>query len=758
MPSTPFEIGRSPRRLEDERLLRGAGRYLDDTPGTDLAHAAFVRSPHAHARVLSIDTDDAARMSGVLAVLTHVDAARDGLQPLHPSVRENLHTGEPFRYQPQPLFAIDTVRHVGEIVAMVIAQTPAQAQDGAEAIVIEYEALDAIIDALDAAVPDDAVCLDCRLGDARASDEAFARAAHVVRMRTLNHRVIMNSMEARGAIARHDAAADRYTLHASTQNVHVLRDEVADALGVAREQVRLHASDVGGGFGNRNFIYPEYPLLAWAARRTGRGVKWISSRSEGFVSDHQARDFSAHAALALDADGHILALRVDSSANMGAYLAGAGCGIQTGQYTSTPGGLYRIPAIDLGIRAVLTHTVPVGVTRGPGFCESINVIERLIDQAARASGLCRFELRRRNLIAPQDMPWTNAMGTRIDSGAFRACLDEALRRARADDFEQRRARELARGQWLGLGIACHVKATGGLPQENVAFAFEPEHLVFTSGTMAIGQGHETSFRQILGSLLGLTPEQIVYRAGDSDLIAMGGGHGSSRATYMASTAMARAAATVIARGTQFAAQALGVRADAIAFESGLFRVRESNRSLPLLEVARLARAAGQPLDTYQHITREAMTFPGGCHVAEIAIDPDTGVCRLLAYTAVDDYGVQVNPMLVQGQMHGAIAQGVGQALFERTTYDSHSGQLLSASFMDYCLPRADDLPMFDTATLASRCTTNPLGIKGCGEAGAVAGFPAIGNAVADALAAHGIETIDEPVSAQRIWRAIQDRN
>jgi carbon-monoxide dehydrogenase large subunit len=762
MAATPFEIGRSPLRLEDERFLRGAGRYLDDVPGAGLAHAAFVRSPHAHARVLRIDIARAARMPGVLAVLTHEHAARDGLQPLHPSVRDNPHTGEPFDYRPQPVLAAGQVRHVGELVAMVIAATPAQAVDGAEAVAVEYQPLAAVVEVSEAAAPDDAGraarCLDCRFGDAAAADAAFAAAAHVVSMHTLNHRVITNSMEPRGAVARHDAATDRYTLHASTQNVHVLRDQIADALGVARERVRLHASDVGGGFGNRNFLYPEYPLLLWAARRTGRGIKWVNARTEGFVSDHQARDFRARAALALDADGRFLGLRVHSQANMGAYLAGAGCGIQTGQYTTTPGGLYRIAAIDLHIGAALSNTVPVGVTRGPGFGEAINVIERLVDKAARELGLCRFELRRRNLVAAEHLPWTNAVGTCIDSGHFRACLDEALRRADADRFEQRRAQALARGSWLGLGLACHVKATGGLPQENVALAFEDERLVFSTGTMAIGQGHETSFRQILGTLLGLGHDRIVYRAGDSELIAMGGGHGSSRATYMAGTAMARAAARVIAAARPLAARTLGVDADAVCFEAGLFRVRDSNRSLPLLDAARLAHAAGQPLDTYQHVTREAMTFPGGCHVAEVAIDPDTGVPRLLAYWAVDDYGVEVNPMLVQGQMHGAIAQGVGQALFERAAYDRDSGQLLSASFMDYCLPRADDLPRFDTATLASRCTTNPLGVKGCGEAGAVAAFPAINNAIADALAAHGIGEVEEPISAQRIWRAIRQRS
>jgi carbon-monoxide dehydrogenase large subunit len=442
---------------------------------------------------------------------------------------------------------------------------------------------------------------------------------------------------------------------------------------------------------------------------------------------------------------------------VGAYAAGAGCGIQTGQYTTAPGGLYDIAAVDLRIGAVVTNTVPVGVTRGPGFAEAINIIERLIDKAARELGMCRFALRRRNLVTAGSMPWTNAVGTRIDSGDFHACLEQALQRARADDFPERRKHALEAGRWLGLGLACHVKATGGLPQENVALAFGDGYVTLTTGTMAIGQGHETTFRQILGSLLGLPPEAIRYQAADSDLIAMGGGHGSSRATYMAGTAMSRASAAVMAKGRTVVAASVGVEDADVVFEAGVFRVRSSNHVLSLLDVARLARDAGQSLDTYQHVTREAMTFPGGCHVAEVEVDPQTGTVALLAYTAVDDYGVQVNPMLVMGQMHGAIAQGAGQALLERAAYDADSGQLLSASFMDYCLPRADDLPSFDTATLATPCATNPLGVKGCGEAGAVAGFPAIGNAIADALAAHGIGEPDGPISAQGIWRAIWRR-
>lgn len=762
--TTAFEIGDSPLRLEDERLLRGEGRYLDDVSVANLTYASFVRSTHAHAVLGAIDTQAADAMPGVLAILTHEQLARDALSPLHPNIRENPHTDEPFPYTPQPLLANDRVRYVGELIAIVIAKSAAEAIDAAEAIAVDYQPLDAVVDIeaarranapqLSDAVPGNC-CLDFVFGDPQATADAFAHAAHVIEMHTVNHRIITNSMEPRGAIARYDQDSGRYDLHASTQNVHVISTLTADALNVEHQRVRVHASDVGGGFGNRNAVYPEYPLLLWAAKSIGRAVKWVSTRSEGFISDHQARDFAASAALALDNDGRFLALRVDSQANSGAYLAGAGCGIQTNQYTVTPGGLYDIAAIELSIGAVLTNTVPIGVTRGPGFAEAINVIERLVDKAARELGMCRIELRRKNLVSATQMPWTNAAGTRIDSGNFPACLDGALHEANADEFEQRRARALKDGHWLGLGLAMHVKATGGLPEENVNLAFDNDRLVFTTGTMAIGQGHETSFRQILGSLLGLQPQQIEYRAGDSDQIAMGGGHGSSRATYMASTAMVRASEVIIARARTIVAEKFSVQVADVTFESGEFRIRSSNETLPLLDVAQLAREADRPLDTYQHITREATTFPSGCHVAEIAIDPQTGAVTLVAYSAFDDYGTQINPMLVNGQIHGAIAQGAGQALFERAAYDAGNGQLLSASFMDYCLPRADDLPGFATDTIATRCTTNPLGVKGCGEAGAVAGFPAISNAIADALAAHGIHDIEEPIGAQRICMAIR---
>ena len=760
-----FRIGQTPYRLEDARFLTGRGHYLADREAGNAVHAAFVRSPHGHARVTKVDLRAALNLPGTVAAVGAAEVEAEGLKGIPPVMVANPHNGEPFRYDLHPLLAGDSVRYVGQPVAMVVAGTAAGALDAMEAVEVEFAPLPAVVDLRDAIasgapqlsaqIPGN-LCLDFDLGDPRAADQAIESAAHVVHMDTVNHRIVMNSMETRGAIADYDAVNEDYTLQVSTQNVHVLSNLAAFSLGVAHDKVRFVAPDVGGGFGNRNFAYPEYPLLLWAARLTGRSVRWIASRSDVLAADHQARGFEASATLALDADGRFLALRVESLADIGAYAVGSSIAVQTGQYTTAPGGLYDIPTVHLHIAAALTNTVPIGVTRGPGFAETINVIERLVDKAARNTGIDRMELRRRNLAAPAQMPWTNAVGTTVDSGDFPACLETALISADVAGFELRRETARAEGKLLGIGVACHVKATGGLPDENISLRFKPDKVIFTSGTMAIGQGHETTFRQILGSLLGLAPHQIEYRAGDSGLIAMGGGHGSSRATYMAGTAMAQATEEIAALGARFLAGEAGVDPAAIRFEAGHFQIAESNQSEPLLEVAARAAAAGKSLDTYKYIVRDAMTFPNGCHVAEVEIDEETGQTRLLRYTAVDDYGNQINPLVVKGQMAGAIAQGVGQGLLEETVMEKRSAQLLSGSLMDYALPRADELPSFELQTISQACTTNPLGVKGCGEAGAVAGFPAIGNAIADALTEFGEIVLDGPASPGRVWAFINE--
>jgi carbon-monoxide dehydrogenase large subunit len=746
-----LKIGDAPKRREDLRFLTGRGRYLDDLVFDGLVHAVVLRSPHAHARIDGIDPAEALAAPGVLAVLTAREAAADGLAPLRPGAESNTITGEPFAFEPQPLLAADKVRHVGEAVALVIAETRDQALDASELIAVDYTPLPAVTipaasRAAGAPLLSDKVpgnlCLDWRHGDRAGVDAAFAKAAHVVRLMLDNHRMITNPMEPRGVVGLYDAATGRYTAHVSAQSIHATRDFAARSLGVPPAEVRFLAPDVGGGFGAKNFVYPEHALIPWAARRVGRPVKWIATRSEVFLADHQARDQRAEAALALDGDGKFLALRVESEANLGAYLAGSSAAVQTFQYAFLPGTVYRIPAIDLRVLGVFTNTAPIGVLRGPGYGEANNIMERLIDEAARRGGFDRVELRRKNLVPSTAMPMVNAVGNQVDSGAFPETFERALAAADTAGFGARRQTSAADGKLRGLGFAYHIKGTGGNPSENVDIRFEADGSVsLITGTQHIGQGHETTFPQILADKLGVPNELIKLRQGDTDLIAHGGGHGSSRATYMGGTAIFRAADEIILKGIRIAADMLEAAEADIRFEDGNFVVTGTDRRVSLLEAAKTARAAGEPLDTYHFWTREWMTFPNGTHVVEVEIDPDTGRVTLERYTAVDDYGVIVNPMVATGQAHGAIAQGAGQALLETAFYDEESGQAVAASFMDYAMPRADDLPAFSLGFNSTRCTTNPLGVKGCGEAGAIAAFPAIHNAIQDAFAPLGAERI-----------------
>ena len=757
-------IGDRPKRREDVRFLTGRGSYLDDLTFEGLTHAVVLRSPHAHALIEGMHPEEAPAMPGVLAVLAAEDARADGLKPLRPSAEANVQTGERFAFMPQPLLAEGKVRYVGEPVALIVAETRAQALDAAEQVIVDYAPLAAVTTAaaaraseapeLSPEVPGN-VCFDCRIGDADAVDAAFAAAAHLIELQLDNHRMVTNPIEPRGIVGLWDAASGRYTAHVSSQSIHATRDNAARALGVPPTAVRFAAPDVGGGFGAKNFIYPEHVLILWAAKRVGRPVKWIATRSEVFLADHQARDHWAEAALALDAEGRFLALRVRSAANAGAYLVSAG-GVQTFQYVHLPGTVYRIPAVELQVTGILTNTAPIGVTRGPGFAEAVNIIERLIDAAARQCGFDRAELRRLNMVPPDAMPMTNALGNTVDSGAFAETFDHALTQADVEGFPARRSSSERRGYLRGLGFAYHIKGTGGSPSENVDIRFEPDGTVsLITGTQTIGQGHETTFPQILADRLGIPNERIRLVQGDTDRIPIGGGHGSSRATYMGGTAIWRASEEIVAKGTRIAADVLEAAEADICFADGSFAVSGTDRSLALLDVAAIGRDKGTPLDTYHAWTREWMTFPNGAHVVEVEIDRDTGQVALARYTAVDDYGVLVNPMIAMGQAHGAIAQGVGQALLEHAAYDPASGQLLAGSFMDYALPRADDLPSYDLGFKGTRCTTNPLGVKGCGEAGAVAAFPAVTNAIADALTPFGVTDLAGPASAERIWLAMR---
>ena len=738
-------IGDSPKRREDARFLIGQGQYLDDLVFPGVTYAVFVRSPHAHAGISRIDTVAARAAPGVLAVLIADDVAADGLGPLPPTVEANVQTGERFHFTPLPLLARDEVRFVGQLVAMVVAETRSQALDAAELVAVDYEARAAVTSAALAAATPELLCMDWRIGDA---DAAFAQAAHVVSLKLHNHRIVTNPMEPRGVIAAFDPVAGDYTAHVSSQSLHGNRDAIARVLNIPPEKLRFIAPDVGGGFGAKNFPYPEQALIPWASKRTGRTVKWIASRTEVFISDHQARDHLADASLALDSSGRFLGLRVESISNIGAYMCGGAGSLQTFQYIHLQGGVYNIPAVGLRIRTVLTNTTPIGVTRGPGFAEAVNVVERLVDAAARQCGFDRAELRRRNLA---QTPMTNALGYVVDSGDFKGCFDKALAAADLPGFPARRRSSEARGLRRGLGFACHIKGTGGNPSENVDIRFESDGTVsLITGTQTIGQGHETTFPQILAHCLGLPNEAIRLVQGDTGVIRAGGGHGSSRSTYMGGTAIFRASETIVAKGLPIAASMLEAAEPDIDFADGRFTVAGTDRSVALLDVAAAARTANSPLDTYHFWTREHMTFPNGTHVVEVEIDRDTGRVFLVRHTAVDDYGVIVNPMIASGQAHGAIAQGAGQALMEHAVFDRESGQLMTGSFMDYCLPRADDFPSFNLSFNNTICTTNPLGVKGCGEAAAVGLFPAVNNAVADALGTDGIH--DGPVTSERIWR------
>jgi len=769
-------IGRPVRRKEDVRLLSGNGRFADDLTVPGLAHAVIVRSPHAHARIVSINKA-AIGVSGVLALLTGADYIADGLGPIPhnagilapPDVAVRLRGRAPIATPHWPMPS-ETVRFVGEPVAIVIAETIAAARGAAEQLEITYDPLPAVVHATDAVQPaapllwDEApgnLCIEIEVGDESATNAAFARAAHVVRLETRVQRVTGVPIEPRTTTADYDAATGQYTLYTgSGRGVAKARLDLAQVLGVPPEQVRCACGDMGGNFGTRNFFFPEYALLPWAARRVGRPVKWAGDRTESFLSDYQGRDLTVEAELALDQHGKFLAVRGSNLSNLGAYSA-AFVSLQKG--IALLSNVYRIPTGYVRGRGVVTNTVPTTPYRSAGRPEIIFVIERLIDLAADRLGFDPVALRRQNIIPPDAQPYRNPLGITYDSGRYEDAMDRALAQADWGGFPARRAEARRRGKWRGIGVANYVEITSGAPRERTEIAVLPEGRVeLVMGTMSSGQGHETSFAQLVTEWLGVPFESIDYVAHDTARVKAGGGSHSGRSMKLAATIVGKATREIIDRGRRIAGFLLETGEADIEFTAGRYHVAGTDREIGLFEVAAAALAREDLPDDLQgpllgigDETLPVASFPYGTHVCEVEVDADTGAVEIVDYTAVDDVGRAINPMILHGQTHGGIAQGVGQALLEDSHYDRSSGQLLAASFMDYAIPRAHTLPGLVTELSEVPSPTNPLGVRSGGEGGTTPALAVVINAIVDALSELGVRHIEMPATPERIWRAIR---
>jgi carbon-monoxide dehydrogenase large subunit len=769
-----FGVGQPVRRFEDPALITGAGRYTDDMKIENMAHAVVVRAQVAHANVRGIDTTAARGMPGVLLVLTGSDVNADGLGDIPCSVPLNSRDGSSRFDTPRPVLAIGKVRHVGQPVALVVAKTLLQAQDAAGAVEIDYEALPAVTDARAAlqkgapqlfdSVPGNLVFdWDNDTSDFAATDAAFVRAAHVTTLEIVNNRIVVNSMEPRNAIGDWDAAAERPVLYTGTQGSHFVRDPLAEVvLKIPKEKLRVVTPpNVGGGFGMKAFVYPEQALVVWAVGKLKRPVHWQSDRSEAFISDNQGRDHFTRAELAMDAKGKFLGLRVSLIANIGAYLSPMGPFVPT-RSTDLVSGLYTTPAIAINVKGVCTNTVPVCAYRGAGRPEASYLIERLVDAAAREMKMAPDKIRRINFISEKAIPYTSPTKLTFDSGEFEKVMDLAMENADWKNFTKRRKDSQRRGKLRGIGMATYTERCGGAFPETASIEFKQDRVELIMGNQEYGTGIVTSYKQLVSDRLGIDADQIDVVYGDSDRSPRGL-TGGSRSLPVGGSALHEASLKVISKGKQIAANLLEASVIDIEFGDGQFRVVGTDRRVGLFDVAAAAKSsenlppgAAPGLDTTHMQTPTAATFPNGCHIAEIEIDPDSGVTTILRYTVVDDFGSVINPLLLEGQVHGGIVQGVGQALLEETVYDNDSGQLLSGTFMDYAMPRADNLPFFSFTTRNVPCKANPLGIKGAGEAGAVGAPPAVINAVVDALYQKvGARHIDMPATPRRVWEALQ---
>ena len=765
-----FAIGQPVSRKEDPVLLRGEGRYSDDLNLPGQLHAIMVRSRNAHGMLRGVDRAAALAMPGVLGVFTAADLRQGGMQPMQSSSGKNR-DGSPTPRPEQMALAEGKVRYVGDPVAMVVAETATQARDAAEAVLLDIDPLPAVTAARAAAtegaplvhdgVPGNLV-MDYHHGDAAAVAAAFARAAHVTRLSISNSRIVVSALEPRSALAEFDADTGRYTLRVGCQGVFGLRSTLKDVLGVPVEQVRVLTGNVGGSFGMKASVYPEYPCLLLAARLLGRPVKWTDERSDSFLSDSHGRDHDVDAELALDAEGRFLAIRVTGYGNLGAYLSNATTIPPTVNTMKNMIGVYATPLIEAQARCVFTNTTPVGPYRGAGRPEGNLYMERLVDAAAHEMGIDRVELRRRNHIQPDQMPYSAPSGMVYDSGNFPEILDRALGMADWDGFPARRTASRRAGKLRGRGIGQYLEVTAPPQQEMGGIRFEADGTVtIITGTLDYGQGHASPFAQVLCDRLGVPFDKVRLLQGDSDQLIAGGGTGGSKSMMASGAAIVEASAICIEQGRQAASHVLEAAVADIEFERGRFGIAGTDRGIGIMDLAAALRTAGRSpegapasLDV-QHIHEAAPSaFPNGCHVAEVEVDADTGVVQVVRYGMVNDFGVVINPMLVEGQAHGGIVQGIGQALMESVAYDE-DGQLVTGSFMDYALPHASDAPGFQFVSHPVPARTNVLGVKGCGEAGCAGALPAVMNALMDALRQVGVCQMDMPATPQRVWAAIQ---
>ncbi len=764
-----FGIGQPVLRAEDAKLLRGEGRYTDDINLAGQAHAVIVRSRHAHGVIRSIDTGAARKMPGVLAVYTGADIAQYG--PLKSNLPFKSRDGSDMKKPRRQALPSDKVRFVGDPIACVVAESYQQARDAAEAVAVEIDPLPVVTDpaqAVRAGAPvlyDDApgnVALDFHYGDADKVAAAFAGAKHVVKVKLINSRMIVNTIEPRAAIGVYDGAKQRFTLHSGSQGVMGLRAGLAEIFAVTPDKMRVLTDNVGGSFGMKAQPYPEQVCVLHAARALGRPVKWTDERSTSFLSDNHGRDHQQTAELALDPEGHFLAVRLTGYGNLGGYMGAMAPQPPTLNIVRNVASLYRTPLLEVSTKCVFTNTTFVSPYRGAGRPEGNYFMERLIDYAATEIGIDRIELRRRNQIRPREIPYTAASGQTYDSGDFPAILKAALEVADWKGFNKRKRESKKHGKLRGIGLGCYLEVTAPANKEMGGIRFEPDgNVTIVTGTLDYGQGHATPFAQVLSDRLGIPFERIRLVQGDSDQLLAGGGTGGSRSLMNSGAAIVEASAKVIEQGKAIASHMLEASTSDIEFAKGRFVVAGTDRGIGIMELTEKLRAGlqqppGTPASLDVRHVSEGMpaAFPNGCHVAEVELDPETGRIEVVKYTSVNDFGTVINPLLVDGQVHGGVVQGIGQALLERTVYDD-AGQLLSGSYMDYAMPRANDAPDFTVVSHPVPAKTNPLGVKGCGEAGCAGGLASVMNAVVDALSVYGIKHIDMPATPERVWQTIR---